>query len=64
MAGAPLRVLRAAQIPDPSAEAHPWLVEPLWSAGAVGMIGGAPKTGPGRRGRYRAPPPADPSVRD
>ena len=45
MAGAPLRVLRAAQIPDPSAEAHPWLVEPLWSAGAVGMIGGAPKTG-------------------
>ena len=48
MAGAPLRVLRvlrAAQIPDPSAEAHPWLVEPLWSAGAVGLIGGAPKTG-------------------
>ena len=45
MAATPLRVLRAAQIPDPSAEAHPWLVEPLWSAGAVGMIGGAPKTG-------------------
>ena len=45
MAASPLRVLRAAQIPDPSAEAHPWLVEPLWSAGAVGMIGGAPKTG-------------------
>ncbi len=45
MAGAPLRVLRAAQIPEPSAEAHPWLVEPLWSAGAVGIIGGAPKTG-------------------
>lgn len=45
MAATPLRVLRAAQVPDPSAEAHPWLVEPLWSAGAVGMIGGAPKTG-------------------
>ena len=45
MAATPLRVLRAAKIPDPSAEAHPWLVEPLWSAGAVGMIGGAPKTG-------------------
>ncbi len=45
MAGAPLRVLRAAKIPEPGAEAHPWLVEPLWSAGAVGLIGGAPKTG-------------------
>lgn len=42
---APLRVLRAAQIPEPSAEAHPWLVEPLWSSGAVGLIGGAPKSG-------------------
>ena len=41
----PLRVLRAAQIPEPSAEAHPWLIEPLWSAGAVGLIGGAPKSG-------------------
>ena len=41
----PLRVLRAAQIPDPSVEAHAWLVEPLWSAGAVGLIGGAPKSG-------------------
>ena len=36
----PLRVVRAAQIPDPSTERHPWLVEPLWSAGAVGLIGG------------------------
>ena len=24
-------------------EAHPWLLEPLWSAGAVDLIGGAPK---------------------
>ena len=41
----PLRVVRAAQIPEPSAEQHPWLIEPLWTSGAVGLIGGAPKSG-------------------
>ena len=39
----PLRVVRAAQIPEPRPEEPPWLIEPLWSAGAVGVIGGAPK---------------------
>ena len=41
----PLRVVRAAQIPEPRPEEPPWLIEPLWSAGAVGVIGGAPKSG-------------------
>ena len=41
----PLRVVRAAQVPEPSAEQPPWLVEPLWTSGAVGLIGGAPKSG-------------------
>ena len=41
----PLRVVRAAQIPEPSPEEPPWLIEPLWSAGGVGVIGGAPKSG-------------------
>jgi len=39
-----LHVLRAAQIIDPQAGDSRWLVEPLWSAGAVGIIGGAPKS--------------------
>ena len=39
---APLRVVRASQIRDRPADHHPWLIEPLWGAGAVGVIGGAP----------------------
>lgn len=39
-----LTVVRAAQVePPPEAEAR-WLVETLWSTGAVGVIGGAPKS--------------------
>jgi hypothetical protein len=37
-----LRVLRAADVP-PTAASAAWLIESLWSAGAVGVIGGAPK---------------------
>jgi hypothetical protein len=39
-----LKVLRAAQVaPPPEGEAR-WLIEGLWGAGAVGVIGGAPKS--------------------
>lgn len=39
-----LRVVRAADIHErPAGEPH-WLIEPLWGAGAVGIIGGAPKS--------------------
>ena len=44
MAASPLRVVRAAQIRDLSADHPPWLIKPLWGAGAVGVIGGAPKS--------------------
>ena len=44
MASEELHVLRAAEIREPPAEQAPWLVEPLWGAGAVGIIGGAPKS--------------------
>lgn len=40
-----LRVVRVAEVEAPKAEAPAWLVEELWSAGAVGVIGGAPKSG-------------------
>jgi len=44
MASEELRVVRAADIREGCAEQPRWLVEPLWSAGAVGIIGGAPKS--------------------
>jgi hypothetical protein len=37
-----LCVVQAAQI-RVKADEPQWLVEPLWGAGAVGIIGGAPK---------------------
>ncbi len=40
-----LRVLRAAEIPPRPAGEPAWLIERLWGAGAVGLIGGAPKCG-------------------
>jgi len=39
-----LQVLRAAQIRERPADEPRWLIEPLWGAGAVGVIGGAPKS--------------------
>jgi len=39
-----LRVVRAADIHERPAGEPRWLIEPLWGAGAVGIIGGAPKT--------------------
>lgn len=42
--GSELRVLRAAEIEPRSDEEPPWLIEGLWGAGAVGVIGGAPKS--------------------
>jgi hypothetical protein len=39
-----LHVLRAAEIREQPADEPSWLVEPLWGAGAVGIIGGAPKS--------------------
>jgi AAA domain len=39
-----LRVLPVAQVQEPPAGESHWLVESLWSAGAVGIIGGAPKS--------------------
>jgi hypothetical protein len=44
MASEELHVLRAAEIKEQPAGESRWLVEPLWSAGAVGIIGGAPKS--------------------
>lgn len=40
----PLPTLRAAQIAVAPSSAHSWLVEGLWAAEAVGIIGGEPKT--------------------
>lgn len=40
---APLCVLAAGEIPT-APLATPWLVENLWSAGGVGVVGGAPKS--------------------
>ena len=42
---AALRVVRAAQLQDLPADQPNWLIEPLWGASAVGLIGGAPKSG-------------------
>jgi len=39
-----LTVVRAAEISLPEQTAQPWLVEHLWSRGAVGVLGGSPKT--------------------
>lgn len=44
MASEELRVVRAADIRERCPEQPRWLVEPLWGAGAVGVIGGAPKS--------------------
>jgi hypothetical protein len=44
MAAEELHVLRAADIREQPADETPWLVDPLWGAGAVGIIGGAPKS--------------------
>lgn len=68
---APLPVMRIAEIPRES-RAQPWLVEQLWGASSVGVIGGAPKcsktwlgldlalsvaTGTACLGRYAVPQP-------
>ena len=42
---AALRVVRAAQLQDLPADQPNWLIEPLWGNSAVGLIGGAPKSG-------------------
>ena len=67
----PLPVVRIGEIPRES-RAQPWLVEQLWSASSVGVIGGAPKcsktwlgldlalsvaTGTACLGRYAVPQP-------
>lgn len=41
----PLTVVRAADIRIPEQTPTLWLIEHLWSSGAVGVIGGAPKCG-------------------
>jgi len=40
-----LRVLRAALVEARKEDDPPWLIEGLWGAGAVGVIGGSPKSG-------------------
>jgi hypothetical protein len=39
------RVVRASEIPERDPDEPAWLIENLWSAGAVGVIGGCPKIG-------------------
>ena len=39
-----LDVVRAADLQAPSTSSPPWLIEQLWSANAVGILGGAPKS--------------------
>jgi RecA-family ATPase len=39
-----LDVLRAADLQAPSTSSPPWLIEQLWSAHAVGILGGMPKS--------------------
>ena len=41
----PLRVLPVAQLPPEPAGRPAWLIEDLWAHQAVGLIGGAPKSG-------------------
>lgn len=40
-----LKVVRAAEVEESPCMGASWLVEELWGAGAVGVIGGAPKCG-------------------
>ena len=40
-----LPTTRAAQLAPPGASDEPWLIEGLWSAQAVGIVGGEPKCG-------------------
>ena len=44
MATEELQVLRAAEIREQPADEPHWLIEPLWGCGAVGVIGGSPKS--------------------
>lgn len=44
MACQELQVLRVADIRERAADEPHWLIESLWGAGAVGVIGGAPKS--------------------
>src|SRR5439155_9206885 len=43
-APAPFTVVRASDLQSTSAVSPPWLIEQLWSANAVGILGGAPKS--------------------
>lgn len=40
-----LRVVRAAEVAERPSDETAWLIEGLWGAGAVGVIGGSPKSG-------------------
>jgi hypothetical protein len=40
-----LKVVKAAEVAERAADETAWLIESLWGAGAVGVIGGAPKCG-------------------
>jgi len=40
-----LRVVRACELAERAPDEPRWLIEDLWSAGAVGVLGGAPKCG-------------------
>jgi hypothetical protein len=40
-----LRVVRVSEVSEPAGEEDSWLIENLWSAQAVGLIGGTPKCG-------------------
>ena len=44
MATEELQVLRVAEIREQPADEPHWLIEPLWGCGAVGVIGGSPKS--------------------
>ena len=37
------RVVRASEVPPAEAGRKAWLIEGLWAAGGVGVIGGSPK---------------------
>ena len=39
----PLRVVPVSQISSAAPEEPPWMIERLWAAQAVGLIGGSPK---------------------
>jgi hypothetical protein len=40
----PLRVVRAADVTRRAPDETPWLIEGLWGAGGVGVIGGSAKS--------------------